>query len=41
MDGSLTGQNAKTGVGIHCKVFSHYLSVDKNKTSVDGKIKTS
>ena len=38
-DGSLIGKHGKAGAGVHCELFSHYISVGENKTSFDGEIK--
>ena len=38
-DGWLIGKHGKAGAGVHCKLFSHYISVGENKTSFDGEIK--
>jgi hypothetical protein len=38
MDGSLTDRNGNSGAGIHCKLFSFYLSLEQHATHCDGEI---
>jgi len=37
-DGSLSKIDGKAGAGIHSELFSHYISVGSNRTSIDGEI---
>ena len=37
-DGLLSKTDGKAGAGIHSKLFSHYISVGSNRTSIDGEI---
>jgi len=37
-DGSLSKTDRKAGAGIHSELFSHYISVGSNRTSIDGEI---
>jgi hypothetical protein len=38
MDGSITGRNRNAGAGIHCKLFSFYLSLGQHATHFHGEI---
>jgi hypothetical protein len=37
-DDTLTGNNGKAGAGIHCKLFSFYLTLGHHATQFDGEL---
>jgi hypothetical protein len=39
VDGSLTDRNGYDGAGIHCKLFSFYLSLEQHATHFDVEIR--